>query len=190
MFSNDLRVFSARALLMKLSTPSLWNLHAGALESPESSRRYSSLKKVLCLCVTYCRFFKKKFFIRPPAPLLDLTLIALCTTTTPWHYQGALHFLVAVYLSLFSSDYKFYVSSIVSCQDLSPGKEGRKCWKRSFIRWWWGGGQQGGRRRGGNMYGVGKTLQLDGRNANIESSLSSQDLIQDFSSWTWTLYVL
>ena len=53
-----------------------------------------------------------------------------------------------------------------------------------------GGGQQGGRRRGGNMYGVGKTLQLDGRNANIESSLSSQDLIQDFSSWTWTLYVL
>lgn len=138
----------------------------------------------LCDLLSFCFFFCF-FFIGPPAPLLDLTLIALCTTTTPWHYQGALHFLVAVYLSLFSSDYKFYVSSIVSCQELSPGKEGRKCWKRSFIRCGGSAGErQGGRRRGGNMYGVGKTLRLDGRNANVERSLSSQDLIQDFSSWT------
>lgn len=31
---------------------------------------------------------------------------------------------------------------------------------------------QGGWMRGGNMYRVGKILQLDGRNANIERSLS------------------
>lgn len=65
--------------------------------------------------------------------LLDLTLIALCRIA-PWHYQGAVRFLVTMYLSLFSFDYKFYVSSIVSCQRLSLGKERRKGWKRSFIR--------------------------------------------------------
>lgn len=31
-----------------------------------------------------------------------------------------------------------------------------------------------GWRRGGDMYGVGKILQLDGRNANIESNLSAK----------------
>ena len=86
---------------------------------------------------------------------------------------GSSDFLVAVYLSLFSFDYKFYVSSIVSCQGLSPGKERRKCWKRSFIRCWQGGAEE--RQGGGNMYGVGKILQLHGRNANIESSLSFQE---------------
>lgn len=63
--------------------------------------------------------------------LLDLTLIALCRTA-PWHYQGAVHFLVAVYLSLFSFDYKFYVSSIVSCQGLEPAERKEKMLEKIF----------------------------------------------------------
>lgn len=84
----------------------------------------------------------------------------------------AVHFLVAMYLSLFSFDCKFYVSSIVSCLRLSLGKERRKGWKTSCISFWQGAEEcYEGQRRGGNMYGVGKILQLHGRNANIESSL-------------------
>lgn len=49
---------------------------------------------------------------------------------------------------------------------------------------------QGGWRRGTIMYGVGKIEQLDGRNANIESNLSFQNLIQDFSRWRCMLGIL
>lgn len=60
--------------------------------------------------------------------LLDLTLIALCSTP-PWHYKGAVRFLVTMCLSLFSFDCTFYVSFIVSCQGLSLGKQGKKAVK-------------------------------------------------------------
>lgn len=107
-------------------------------------------------------------FIEPPAMLLDLTLIALCSTAL-WHYRGGVHFLVAMYLSLFSFDYKFYVSSVVSCQGLSLGKEkGEKAGKDLSLAVGRGAEEcQAGRRRGGNMYGVGKILQLHGRNARV-----------------------
>lgn len=77
-------------------------------------------------------------------------------------------------LSLFCFDLKFYVSTIVSCQGLSLGKrKEEKAGKDLSLS----AGRvaeecQGGWMRGGNMYRVGKILQLDGRNANIEHSLS------------------
>lgn len=60
--------------------------------------------------------------------LLDLTVIALCCTA-PQHYTGAVRFLVTMCLSLFSFDCTFYVSSIVSCQGSSLGKQGKKAAK-------------------------------------------------------------
>lgn len=53
------------------------------------------------------------------------------------------------------------------------GKKGEKAGKDLSL----GAGRgaeecRGGQRRGGNMYGVGKILEQDGRNANINSGLS------------------
>lgn len=67
-----LESFSARALLMKLSTQSLWNLHGGALESLKSSLSVMAHLGDSCVFV-----WLTVAFIGPPALLLHLTLIAL-----------------------------------------------------------------------------------------------------------------
>ncbi len=88
--------------------------------------------------------------------LLDLTLIALCRTAQ-WHYQGAVHFSVAMYLSFFFSLTTSLMSAPLSAVKVfCLRKERRKSLKISAGRR--AEECKGGRRRGGNMYGVGKIL--------------------------------